>query len=210
MRENLDRRVLAIKLANLYKKLDGYNLYIHHIWNNGDGIENIKRWSFNSGFKVRYDKSMYFTLEPVDTSDPNWAIDYYFAQDMNRINLLIALPKEIEINGYKMPFSDNIKEFKPMDNLHRNRTYLNMFDVLRSNNVIPAENIIGAIYVDKELGYEDNSKFNPDLLTYDYRDRAVERLNIDVDDDYSDIMIKLDSYIDARNSRVDYEPDPDV
>lgn len=205
MEKKFTRAQAEEKLNKILKNLDGYNIYIHHIWGLHDPIESIKNYIFLGGLDVKYDRGMFSTVALLNNANADTILDYFFANNLeDRINVVMAIPKELEINGINVPFSENLLEYKPQSTLYSNEAYINMFDVLRKNGgSIPREFVVGAVQVGKDMfGIEINENFNPHKVLTDYQWKAISTLNIGENDTKESIVEKTLSYMDHRNADI--------
>lgn len=203
MEKKFTRAQAEEKLNKILESLDEYNIYIHHIWALHDPIESIKNYIFSGGLEVKYDRGMFSTVALLNNGKADTILNYYFANNLeDRINVIMAIPKEFDINGIKVPFSDNLLEYKPLNTLYSNEAYINMFDVLRRNGGnIPKEFVVGAVEVGKDMfGIEINKNFNPSEVVDDYKEKAISTLNIVENDTVDSIKEKALNYMEHRNS----------
>lgn len=204
----MDRKTAEVMLSVLINKLTDCNIYMHHIWGNSfDTAEEIRGYVFKSGIKVRYGRSMFFTLEPLENPTPDELIDYNFAGKFNKRHLVIvAVPKVTHINDIMVPFSNNIIPFDSSDNIVRNERYLSPFDVSRTlspNKYIPSEFVFGCIDIDgEEVCIELNKNFKPNSGVQEYTKKIVNDFKIERTDDLETINFKFDSKLAEMNGDV--------
>ena len=201
----MDRKTAEVMLGVLINKLSDCNIYMHHIWGNSfDTADEIRGYVFQSGVKVRYGRSMFFTLEPLENPTANQMIDYNFAGKFDKRHLVIvAIPKVTHINDVMVPFSNNIIPFNDKDNIVRNEKYLNPFDVSRTTSVnkyIPKEFVFGCIDIDgDEVVIELNKDFKPNSGVEEHTKKFIEIFGIESDDGFDEINSKFISKLDEMN-----------
>lgn len=204
----MDRNTAEVMLNVLINKLNDCNIYMHHIWGNSfDTADEIRGYVFKSGLKVRYGRSMFFTLEPLTNPTANQMIDYNFAGKFDKRHLVIvAIPKVTYINDIMVPFSNNIIPFDAKDNIARNEKYLNPFDVSRTTSVnkyIPKEFVFGCIDINGDnISIELNKDFKPNSGVDEFTKKIINVFGIESDDGLEEINSKFNCKLDEMNSDV--------
>ena len=200
------RKVLETKLNILLNNLDDCNIYVHHIWGMEDNPISIKNWIMGSGLNVRYNRGMFSTVMPMENPNASDIIEYYFAnKHSSRINVVMAIPKNITINHQVIPFSENIESYNPKDVARMNEAYINLFDLCRGVNGSSITNqfVLGAVTIDEDnCSFELNSTFEPEKGVEIYADKIKSYIDIVESDGREEIIEKISTKMEMRNADI--------
>lgn len=210
MNKSNSRNFTETKLNMILNSLSNCNIYVHHIWGLEDRPESIKKWVMQGGLHVKYNRAMFSTVMPLTDATASDIIDYYFANKHNeQINVVIAIPKQIDVNGITLPFSDNIESYNQIDVAKMNEAYINLFDLCRGiyGSNIPKEFVLGAVVINNdECDLELNSNFNIDNGKQIYQQKIISTINIGDTDSKEQIMQKITTKMEERNSNIGNRP----
>lgn len=203
----MNKKQAELQLNMLLNKVKDCNIYVHHIWELNDSAELIKKYVLQEGLNVKYNKSMFSTVFPIENATAENIFEYFFSQRFPiRTNIVFAIPKEFNFNGAELPFSNNVIKYG--ESRFLNDAYLSPFDLVRGKllyDKIPKEYILCLAEVNEkaeEYGVVENKEFNPYTKTKEIEPKIVSYFDLDNNDDSKSTLEKLTTTINKANENV--------